>query len=92
TELCTKIERDFLSCLHGGCSTPISGLAEIKEYEVIFKGNIVSTDGEQKVAISKTKPIAEAIELGYIAAKEILSQGGQSIVDSIRKKGLITDA
>ena len=30
TALSTKIERDFLRTLLGGCSTPISGLAEIK--------------------------------------------------------------
>ena len=92
TALCTKIERDFLSYLHGGCSTPISALAEIKDSELIFNGNIVSTDGKQKVTISKTITRTEAAELGNIAAKEILSQDGQSIVDSIRKKGLITDA
>ena len=28
TALCTKIERDFLRALLGGCSTPISALAE----------------------------------------------------------------
>ena len=92
TELCTKIERDFLSGLQGGCSTPISALAQIIEFEVIFKGNIVSPDGKQKATISRNKLIAEATELGKLAANEILSEGGQSIVDSIRKKGLITDA
>ena len=28
TALCTKIERDFLRALLGGCSTPISALAD----------------------------------------------------------------
>ena len=37
TALCTKIERDFLSALMGGCSTPISALAEIINDEVHFK-------------------------------------------------------
>ena len=36
TELCTKIERDFLRQLLGGCSTPISALAEIINDEIIF--------------------------------------------------------
>src|SRR5687768_6454416 len=92
TELCTKIERDFLSGLLGGCSTPISALAEIVNLEVSFNGNIVSPDGKQKITIARNKLIAEATELGSIAAKEILLQGGQSIVDSIRKKEWITDA
>ena len=42
TALCTKIERDFLSGLMGGCSTPISALAEIKKDKILFKGNICS--------------------------------------------------
>lgn len=34
TALCTKIERDFLRTLMGGCSTPISALATIELAEV----------------------------------------------------------
>jgi len=45
TALCTKIERDFLKTLMGGCSTPISALAEIENNNVHFKGNIFSLDG-----------------------------------------------
>src|SRR3954454_804681 len=41
TALCTKIERDFLSGLMGGCSTPISALAKIVNGEVVFKGQII---------------------------------------------------
>ncbi|MEO6456096.1 MAG: hydroxymethylbilane synthase, partial [Ginsengibacter sp.] len=42
TELCTKIERDFLRELLGGCSTPISALAEAADDKILFKGNICS--------------------------------------------------
>jgi len=48
TDICTKIERDFLKTLMGGCSTPISALAEIKNDTVYFKGNIFSLDGKEK--------------------------------------------
>ena len=34
TALCTKIERDFLRTLLGGCSTPISALATIRNGEI----------------------------------------------------------
>lgn len=40
TALCAKIERDFLSALMGGCSTPISALAVVRGGEIIFRGNI----------------------------------------------------
>ena len=91
TALCTKIERDFLSALMGGCSTPISALAEMKNGEVFFKGNIVSPDGKQKAVVEKIIAIADAGNLGMLAAKEILLNDGQPIVDNIRKKGLTSN-
>jgi hydroxymethylbilane synthase len=47
--LCTQIERDFLRALLGGCSTPISALAEIEDGELYFIGNVLSPDGRSKV-------------------------------------------
>jgi hydroxymethylbilane synthase len=91
TALCTKIERDFLSALLGGCSTPISALAEVKDEQVFFKGNIVSPDGKDKVEIEKAMVLSDAFNLGSTAAKEILSKGGDSIVQRIRNKGLTID-
>jgi hydroxymethylbilane synthase len=91
TALCAKIERDFLSGLLGGCSTPISALAKIKGEEIIFKGNIVSPDGKDKVEIEKTIALASASNLGFTAAKEILLKGGDPIVQRIRNKGLTTN-
>ena len=84
TALCTKIERDFLRELLGGCSTPISALATIKNNEVIFKGNILSPDGSKKAEIEKRASIQTADGLGKIAAQELLSQGGKEITEHIR--------
>lgn len=91
TALCAKTERDFLSALMGGCSTPISALAEVKDDKLFFKGNIVSPDGKQKAEVEKMIPLSASADLGMIAAKEILLNGGQPIVDRIRNKGLTTD-
>ncbi|MCW3116126.1 MAG: hydroxymethylbilane synthase [Chitinophagaceae bacterium] len=87
TELCTKIERDFLRALLGGCSTPISALAEIKNGIVFFKGNIFSTDGKEKVEIETTVEVAHVEEFGKKAAEKLLSNGGKKIADSIRNAG-----
>ncbi|MEI8059288.1 MAG: hydroxymethylbilane synthase [Ferruginibacter sp.] len=84
TNICTKIERDFLRILLGGCSTPISALAEVNNDTVIFKGNILSIDGKEKVEIEKKVPIAESDNLGILAAEYLLANGGQIIVDGIR--------
>jgi hydroxymethylbilane synthase len=84
TELCTRIERDFLRALLGGCSTPISALAEVDDGQLIFKGNILSLDGSKKIEIEKVVPIRDAAFLGKEAAYELLSNGGQEIADAIR--------
>jgi hydroxymethylbilane synthase len=88
TALCVKIERDFLSALMGGCSTPISALAEVKEGGVHLRGNVVSPNGKHKAEVEKNASLADAADLGMAAAKEILLRGGQAIVERIRQKGL----
>ncbi len=84
TAFCTKIERDFLRALLGGCSTPISAYAEMKDDEVHFTGNILSVDGQQKAEFEMTMPVWEASNFGVYAAEQILNNGGQVIADSIK--------
>jgi hydroxymethylbilane synthase len=84
TALCTRIERDFLRILLGGCSTPISALA-IEENGVIqFKGNILSLDGKKKIEIEKKASSSKAGNVGKLAAEDLLANGGKEIADSIR--------
>jgi len=84
TALCAKTERDFLRTLLGGCSTPISALAVIKNNMLHFKGNILSLDGSKKVEVEKTVPIHEAGNCGKAAAEELLANGGKEIAEEIR--------
>ena len=84
TALCVKIERDFLKVLMGGCSTPISALAEVKNNDVVFKGNVLSVDGKQKAEINKIVSVEDAAQLGVMAGNEILQKGGDKIIEQIR--------
>jgi hydroxymethylbilane synthase len=84
TAICTKIERDFLKILLGGCSTPISALAQVVKDEIVFNGNILSVDGKDKAAIEKIISLKDATDFGKIAAEALLINGGQKIADSIR--------
>lgn len=88
TALCTKIERDFLRTLLGGCSTPISALAEAEDGDIYFRGQLLSLDGRQKVEIEKILPLDKADGLGRSAAEELLENGGKAIADSIRATGM----
>lgn len=84
TALCVKIERDFLKALLGGCSTPISALAELHNDTIFFKGNIVSPNGLKKAETTASALVADAAGIGEKAAADILQKGGQLITDSIR--------
>ncbi|MBS1659932.1 MAG: hydroxymethylbilane synthase, partial [Bacteroidetes bacterium] len=84
TALCTKTERDFLRTLLGGCSTPISALAEIEEDDLYFEGELLSLDGKQRVCIEKILPMDRAEGIGKIAAEELLENGGRAIIESIK--------
>ena len=84
TALCTRIEREFLRTLLGGCSTPISALAEVEDGDVYFSGQLLSLDGKQKAEIEKIIPAEKAEQLGRLAAEELLEKGGWIIAGSIR--------
>ena len=84
TAICTKIERDFLRTLLGGCSTPISALAQVKQGNIYFRGNILSVDGKQKVEIEKNIPLNDSENAGTAAANELLQMGADKIVNAIQ--------
>jgi len=87
TALCTRIERDFLRTLLGGCSTPISALAEIEADELYFRGNILSPDGKHIASIEKILPKGICDRLGSEAAAELLENGGREIIALILHEG-----
>jgi hydroxymethylbilane synthase len=73
TALCTKVERDFLTGLMGGCSTPISAFASIENDHLTFKGNVCSPDGKKKIEIEKHISINQADNVGNESAIGLLS-------------------
>ncbi len=79
TELCTKIEREFLNRLEGGCTAPIGALAIIDEVnkEVSFKGVLLSRDGVKKIEVAKKVPIGKTQYLAKDCANYIIDKGGK---------------
>jgi len=84
TALCAKIERDFLSALMGGCSTPISALAEVRRGEILFGGNIVSPNGKKLAGAAANVPLKDSAGLGFRMAQDVLARGGQEIIDEMK--------
>lgn len=87
TALCTRIERDFLRTLMGGCTTPISAYAFIEDNTIIFSGELCSLDGTELLTIQEAASLTHAATVGISAAEKILAQGGDKIVAQIRNAG-----
>lgn len=87
TEICTHIERQFLKTLEGGCTAPIGALATYNEKEdtIAFKGVLLSVDGKDKIAVERSADISEWKKLGFNLAKEILDNGGNELMATIKK-------
>lgn len=86
TEITTYIERQFLRTLEGGCTAPIGAIAKYNKNEdtLHFKGVLLSIDGKQKFEVEKNVPINEWKKLGFFAAKEILENGGDALMNELR--------
>jgi len=86
TEICTRIERDFLSTLEGGCTAPIGALATIEDDTLLFSGLLLSIDGQQKLEVSKEISLDKADDIGRICAEEILHKGGKDVMVLIKQQ------
>lgn len=84
TALCVQVERDFLSVLMGGCSTPISALAVIENDEICFHGNILSPDGIALVEYKERFPVVKGNLAGNLAAAQLLKQGGDVLISKMK--------
>jgi len=84
TEICTQVERDFLKELEGGCTAPIGALATIENEYLLFKGILLSLDGQQTVGIDKKIGRADASIFGKACGQEILTNGGKELMQDIK--------
>lgn len=89
TEDCLRAERSFLKTLQGGCSIPSFGYAHYEGNLITLKAGIISLDGKRVVKIKDAAPAIDAKELGKRVAIEVLVEGGQEILDRIRKGQLV---
>jgi hydroxymethylbilane synthase len=87
TEICTGAEREFLRELMGGCTMPISARACLNGDNIEFHGSILTVDGKKKAEVKKNRQAGDYAELGKIAAKELLQNGGMEIIKTFRNVG-----
>jgi hydroxymethylbilane synthase len=84
TDICTKVERDFLRTLEGGCTAPIGAFATITDEQIKLEGILLSIDGQTKIEIKKQTSLTNYRNFGVLCAKEVLENGGADLMQSIK--------
>jgi hydroxymethylbilane synthase len=79
-----KIERDFLRILEGGCSAPIGAHAFVSHEKIEFKAGVFSLDGQNAATLHNEVEIKGSENLAAYAAQEVLSNGGDEIMKTIK--------
>lgn len=64
---------------------PIAALAEFDGDYCDFRGNILTTDGREKVEVELRVPRDEAMTLGERAAEEVIRNGGEAILKTFNR-------
>ncbi len=85
TESRLLAERAFLRTLRGGCSVPVFALASLQQNNLELRGGVISLDGKAMIRDSVSGPASAAEQLGEQLAQRIIAQGGNAILDEIRK-------
>ena len=85
TGICVKIEREFLRLLEGGCTAPIGAFAQIDGDKILFEGGLFSLDGKKSITIQHEGRVSNANLIARKAVKEILSKGGDRLMETIRQ-------
>ena len=84
TALETRLEREFLRLLEGGCSSPIGAIAKVINEKIEFKGGLYSLDGSRAVTIEKRTTRSKALSEISAWANEILNSGGREILKELK--------
>lgn len=79
-------ERALLRELEGGCQIPIGALAEVDGDDLRLTAFVSSLDGKRLLRHQRTGKVAEAEEIGRLAAAALREQGADAILAEIRSQ------
>lgn len=85
TEWCIGAERAFLRKLKGGCSIPAFANTTLIGDRLYMKAGIYSLDGSKSVRTEQSDIKTNGEKLGVWVAEQLLSQGGDKILEEIKK-------
>ncbi len=84
TAVCVSAERALTQRLQGSCQTPIAGYAHIQANMLNLTGLVGQPDGSIIYKSTRQADINDPPQLGIAVADDLLVQGAQAILDSLR--------
>ena len=75
-----EAERAFLGVLQGGCTTPMAVHAEINGDTIVLHSFVGAVDGTKVIRNYHTGKVAQAADLGCIAADAMLAAGAAEMI------------
>lgn len=85
TRLAAETERNVLAHTEGGCSIPLGVHVTLKGDKLTIHALLIDIEGKVCIERRLTGPKAEAPTLARDIATDLLAQGGQAILDEIRR-------
>jgi porphobilinogen deaminase len=80
TDVCTQVERSFLSELNGGCSAPVGAIVSVQDDMLNFSGIVLDNDGTEKIDIHIVRARSEYLSIGAEAAQIAISKGAVNLL------------
>ena len=80
-----RLQHDNLQTLEGGCTAPIGARATLEGEQISFVGNLFSLDGQRAEEVRKTISAHQIGNFPEEVADALLSQGGDALMQEIRK-------
>ena len=74
-------ERALLAALDGSCETPIAGLAEISDGDLVLRAEVLRPDGSESIAKTARGAVADGADIGRNMARDLLSEAGPGFFD-----------
>ena len=84
TRIAVEAERTVLAAMHGGCSIPLGVYARIEGDTITIDAMLSDLEGKKYIKRSQSTAITDASACAAKLACEMLSAGGQKILDKIR--------
>ena len=86
TELCTRVERDFLHDMEAGCTAPVGAHATSEGDKIYFKAVALTLDGRERFDFETSEAFSTMGDLGHRAADELLEQGASRVIEEMKSQ------